>query len=414
MKSFWLYFLLLLLVSTNYVIAQKRVLFVGNSYTAANNLPQMLSDLADSMGDSIVFASNTPGGYTFQLHSSDANTLGLIQSQPWDYVVLQEQSQRPSFPQSQVNVEVYPYAQQLDSLIRLNNSCTETVFYMTWGRKYGDASNCATWPPVCTYSGMQEQLRLSYLNMGNDNNALVAPCGIAWQQSVSIDSTINLWVSDNSHPSLEGTYLNACVFYATLFRRSPIGAAFTAGLSVSVSSHLQQVAHQTVFDSLSVWNIGDFDAKADFIMQPSGLAVQFLNISLNATSASWDFGDGQSSTLVSPQHTYAQPGNYVVQLISGNACMQDTLSDTLALNSSGLGSTNTAAACIESVPGGLLFHCDALDVVAYAADGRLIARQATGLMAGETIQFSNMNGAHVLVITFANKHQLTYRLMNIR
>lgn len=414
MKSLRICFALFVLTSLHNAAAQKRVLFVGNSYTAANNLPQMLSDLASSMGDSVIFASNVPGGYTFQLHSSDANTLALIQSQPWDYVVLQEQSQRPSFPQSQVAVEVYPYARQLDSLIRLNNPCTETVFYMTWGRKYGDASNCAFWPPVCTYAGMQEQLRQSYLFMGNDNSALVAPCGMAWQQSVSIDSTINLWVSDNSHPSPEGTYLNACVFYATLFRRSPIGAPFTAGISAPVSAHLQQVAHQTVFDSLAVWNIGDFDAKADFIMQPNGLAVQFQNTSLNATTASWDFGDGQSSNQLSPQHTYAQAGNYVVQLISGNTCMQDTLSDTLALSSSGLGSSNPSAACVESVSGGLLLQCDAREVLAYTADGRLIAHQTTALKAGEIIRFSGMNGAQLLVITFANKHQLTYRLMNIR
>jgi hypothetical protein len=414
MKSFLLCLLLFFLASTQHVSAQKRVLFVGNSYTAANNLPQMLSDLASSKGDSVVYASNVPGGYTFQLHSSDVITLGLIQSQPWDYVVLQEQSQRPSFPQSQVAVEVYPYARQLDSLIRLNNPCTETVFYMTWGRKYGDASNCAVWPPVCTYAGMQEQLRQSYLQMANDNAALVAPCGLAWQHSVGIDSSINLWVSDNSHPSVEGTYLNACVFYATLFRQTPVGASFTAGLSSNVATHLQQVAHQTVFDSLTVWNIGDFDAKADFLMQPNGLTVQFLNTSQNATNALWDFGDGQSSTMLSPQHIYAQPGSYVVQLISGNACMQDTLSEPLALNSSGIGSINSASACIESVPGGLLLRCDALEVIAYSADGRLITRQATGLRSGEIIQFSKVNGVQVLVISFANKHQLTYRLMNIR
>lgn len=404
-------FLLLLIDSAQ---AQKRILFIGNSYTAANNLPQLVSDLAASLGDSMIYGVNSPGGYTFELHSSDAITLSLIQSQAWDFVVLQEQSQRPSFPQSQVAVEVYPFARQLDSLILLNNTCTETVFFMTWGRKYGDASNCAVWPPVCTYSGMQNQLRFSYLQMANDNSALVAPCGMAWQQSFSADSSINLWVSDNSHPSVEGSYLNACVFYATLFRRSPVGATFTAGLSPTVSAHLQQVAHQTVFDSLPIWNIGDFDAQAAFSMQPNGLAVQFVNTSSNAQNASWDFGDGLSSTLYSPQHIYSQPGNYNVRLVAGNGCTEDTLTATLSLSSSGLTQINPETICIERRPEGILLHCDIKDLSLYSSDGHLLQQIKQGLKSGQLIPLSPSAGANLLVITTANGQRHAIKLLNTR
>jgi hypothetical protein len=40
----------------------KKVLFLGNSYTAVNNLPQMVADVASSAGDNLWFDSNTPGG----------------------------------------------------------------------------------------------------------------------------------------------------------------------------------------------------------------------------------------------------------------------------------------------------------------------------------------------------------------
>ncbi|MBK9318567.1 MAG: hypothetical protein IPM91_06900 [Bacteroidetes bacterium] len=131
---------------------QTKILFIGNSYTASNNLPQLFTDLALSMGDTVFVDSNTPGGYTFQGHTTNATTLAKINTQPWDFVFLQEQSQLPSFSPPQVAVDVYPYARMLDSLIYVNDSCTETVFYMTWGRKYGDAGNCANWPPVCTFT----------------------------------------------------------------------------------------------------------------------------------------------------------------------------------------------------------------------------------------------------------------------
>ena len=63
-----------------------------------------------------------------------------IRSGSWDFVVLQEQSQLPSFPIEQVTAEVFPYARYLDSVIKAHNSCAQTIFYMTWGRKNGDFS----------------------------------------------------------------------------------------------------------------------------------------------------------------------------------------------------------------------------------------------------------------------------------
>ncbi len=56
--------------------------------------------------------------------------------------------------------------------------------------------------------------------------------------------------------------------------------------------------------------------------------VNFSNTSLNATSYQWDFGDGNTSTLANPSHTYSSAGNYTVQLIasgSGTCSSVDTL-----------------------------------------------------------------------------------------
>lgn len=42
--------------------------------------------------------------------------------------------------------------------------------------------------------------------------------------------------------------------------------------------------------------------------------VDFTNLSLNATSYSWNFGDGTTSTVTNPTHAYAQPGVYIARL----------------------------------------------------------------------------------------------------
>ena len=168
------------------------ILFIGNSYTYYNNLPEMLSNIANAFGDSVNYDQSTPGGTSLYAHSQNQTTLNKINQQSWDYVVLQDQSQRPSLSPTYVAASVYPYASQLVTEIQSNNLCSEPLFYMTWGRKYGDQSNCSTYPPVCTYLGMQERLRDSYLTMGFDNEATVAPVGISFKNSIFQDSTIDL------------------------------------------------------------------------------------------------------------------------------------------------------------------------------------------------------------------------------
>ena len=75
---------------------QKRnVLFLGNSYTAVNNLPQLVHDVAISTGDTLIFDSNMPGGFTLEAHSLNTTSQNKIKVGNWNYVVIQGQSQEP-------------------------------------------------------------------------------------------------------------------------------------------------------------------------------------------------------------------------------------------------------------------------------------------------------------------------------
>lgn len=321
---------LVLLIAINFsVFAQgisKKVLFLGNSYTASNNLPQMIANIALSTADTLLFDSNTPGGFTFNGHSTNSVSLSKIASNDWDFVVLQEQSQLPSFPISQVSTQVFPYARALDSLININNSCTETVFFMTWGRKNGDSQNCASWPPVCTYAGMDSLLNLRYRMMTVDNNAILSPVGAVWNYIRQNFPSIELYSSDESHPSLAGTYAAACCFYAVLFRKDPSLTTFNPGLSAAEAVNIRLAAKAVVYDSLSDWHIGEYDPKADFNFNVIGNGnVEFFNSSLNASTYLWDFGDGNFSNLLNPTHDYLAVGQYEVSLIAYHCGFVDTV-----------------------------------------------------------------------------------------
>ena len=325
MKNIFAALTLLICISVSAQHAYKRALFIGNSYTYVNDLPQMVANVAASAGDTLFFDSNSIGGYTFQQHSVNATTLSKIAAGNWDYVVLQEQSQYLSFPIGQVEADVFPYAKKLDSIINANNPCAETVFFMTWGRKNGDADNCAVWPPVCTYQGMDSLLSLRYRMMAESNDAILSPVGAVWHYLRQNYPAIELYNADESHPSVAGSYAAACSFYAVLFRKDPSMITFVSTLNATDAENIRNAVKIIVYDSLMNWHVGEYDPAANFSYSVSGEnQITFSNNSSYASSYLWDFGDGDTSTTVNPIHNYANTGSYTVTLVAADCGIADT------------------------------------------------------------------------------------------
>ena len=323
---------LLLLSITQLQSQTKRVLFIGNSYTSVNNLPQTIASVASSVGDNLIFDSNTPGGYRFLDHSTNPTTLQKIGIGNWDYVVLQEQSQYPSFPEWQVEQDVYPYAQSLNNAILNANPCTETIFYMTWGRKNGDAQNCPNLPEVCTYLGMDNLLNARYRTMAQDNNAILSPVGAVWRYIRQNFPTIELYQADESHPSVAGTYAAACAFYTVIYRKDPTLITFNSTLSASVAQNIKNATKLVVYNNLAEWHVGTYDPFAQFNFTVSGEQVYFNNTSLMASAYNWDFGDGSSSFEINPSHTYSSTGIFTVKLKATNCGIENNYIQNITIS----------------------------------------------------------------------------------
>ena len=314
----------------------RKVLFIGNSFIFTNNMPDMMQQLATAMGDTLIYDQNTIGGYTLQQHSTDATTISKIFSQHWDIVVIQEQSQKPAFAPSQVTTDVYPYAHVLDSMVHKNFACSQTMFLMTWGYMNGDASNCASYPPICTYTGMQIRLRESYIQMSIDNAATVAPVGVAWKTVRDSFPALNLYSPDLMHPGVPGSYLEACVMYASVFHKNPLGCIYKAGIADTDAVRLQRIGGRIVFDSMSYWQSHSGYTYSAFNYAIAGKLANFTNTSQNAASYYWTFGDGNNSIGTSPSNTYASNGVYIVKLIASNTCFSELRTDTLHVGTSGV------------------------------------------------------------------------------
>lgn len=334
--------LLMVLLTTTYLSTYAQdsisVLYIGNSYTYVNDLPSVVNSLTLSLGDKITYDSQTTGGATFATHVGNSLTYTKIQNNPWDFVVLQGQSQELSFPTSQVNTESLPYIEQLNDSVHSNNYCSQTILFMTWGRQNGDPQ----WDSISTYNGMQERLTNATVRMADSIEASVSAVGVAWKYVRDNYPSINLYSADGSHPSYEGTYLAACTFYASLFRKTPVGANYTGSLSSVTASILQNAAAIAVLDSLDHWNLHALTDQtiAEFAFTDNGNEVSFLNTSSHATTYYWNFGDGQTSTDVHPSHTYTTEGTFDVELIATDPCDSDTttIQVTISIGNAGVNS----------------------------------------------------------------------------
>ncbi len=332
----------------------RRAVFLGNSYTAVNNLPQLLKSLAQSAGDTLLYTANIPGGVTLNQHSTNPTSLSLIAAGNADYVVLQEQSQTPSFPDAQVDFSFYPYAKKLDSIADAQNGCSQTVFYRTWGRKNGDQQNCGFFPPLCTYEGMDSLLNLRYRNAADSAKALLSPVGNVWKRLRTNAPQIELYDNDESHPSLAGSYAAACTFYTIFFSKSPLLITDNGGLPANTALTIRQAAKTVVFDSLAKWNVGRWPNSstpvAGFNFTVAGKSVAFTNASVSATTYNWNFGNGTGSNLQNPTATYTQSGVYTVRLIAAGCNRTDTMTKSVTVGTVGITEANSTVGKLALSP----------------------------------------------------------------
>jgi hypothetical protein len=220
-------------------VEELRVLFIGNSYTFANDLPQIFAQMAEEAGYAVEVTMLAEGGWTLSKHAQSDRTIKIIREQSWDYVILQEQSVIPAKLEEREQSMV-PAIRTLDTEIRETGA--KTILFMTWGRQDGLPQE-----GFSDYHEMQAAITEGYQEIGKELNVAVAPVGEAWKISLDEGAQLALWTHDGSHPSMEGSFLAACVFYAVIFDVSPTGNLYFEGLEADIAQRLQSVAEKAVF-----------------------------------------------------------------------------------------------------------------------------------------------------------------------
>ena len=204
------------------------VLFIGNSFTYVNDLPKMVAELAKAGKQRpLRYDQEAPGGCTLEKHWKDGKALVKIQSRQWDFVVLQDQSQAALLQRE----SMFDYGKKLNAEITKNGS--KTILYMTWALQ--------------NQPDDQSTITKAYQELGKELKAKVAPVGNAWEMALKADQYLVLHDPDKKHPAATGTYLAACVFYATIYGKSPEGLpGKIARLADDKARHLQAIAWKAV------------------------------------------------------------------------------------------------------------------------------------------------------------------------
>jgi hypothetical protein len=200
------------------------VLFIGNSLTYYNDLPKMVAALARADKQRpLHYERETPGGCTFAKHWTDGKALAKIQSRKWDFVVLQDNSQGPLNQRE----SMFDHARKFDAEIKKQGA--RTILYMTWA--------------LLNRPEDQPAISKAYLELAADLKCQVAPVGTAWQAALKANRKLALHTNDKKHPTATGTYLAACVIYATIYSRNPEGLPGNIGkLTDEEARALQTVA----------------------------------------------------------------------------------------------------------------------------------------------------------------------------
>ncbi len=224
-----------------------RILFIGNSYTYVNDLPHVFAGLARSGGHKVETGMAAEGGWSLSDHARSSSSLDRLNSSKWDFVVLQEQSQIPASEPARTGT-MYPAVRALVRQIEADGA--RPILFLTWAHRDG-------WPEngLPGYEDMQVEIDRGYLGIAQDLSLPVAPVGYAWLIAYRQESRLDLWQDDGSHPSPQGTYLAACVFYAAIFRQSPEGLSYLDRLPGETARALQTIAAGAVLDNPKQWNL---------------------------------------------------------------------------------------------------------------------------------------------------------------
>jgi hypothetical protein len=181
------------------------ILFIGNSLTGENELPEIVEAFYVHQGLAMDVESVVRSGASLEdqwYDASAAGALAQIGRGGWSVVVLQ---QGPSaLPSSRL--ELVEWTVNYDQRIRAVGA--RTALFSVW--------------PMNTRMTAFDSVAMSYGLAASEVDGIFLPATQAWLEAWARDPSAPLYSSDGFHPSPAGTYLAAATIFGVLADRSPL------------------------------------------------------------------------------------------------------------------------------------------------------------------------------------------------
>ncbi len=178
--------------------ADTTLLFVGNSLTYANNLPQLVVNFAKTKGLKIKAEMLALPNYALLDHWADGNLQKMIAAKKYKYVIIQQG------PSSQEEGRAW----LLDGAAKINALCqnneAKLAVYMVW-------------PAYDNYYNFDGVIK-NYTEAATSTNSILCPVGTVWKEYIDRTKDLSYYGSDMFHPSLKGSEVAAEVIYKAVFK----------------------------------------------------------------------------------------------------------------------------------------------------------------------------------------------------
>lgn len=304
-----------------------KILFVGNSITYYNDMPQTFRDIANEKGDSVLLTVYAPGGTGFQHHSVDPQVYNYLRMGGWDVIVLQPGSNESvGVPPTQARGTTLAQARILiDSAVHYS-PCSRIMFYEisygVWGTGSAD---------VAQYNTTMNEIRTTNNYLSDSTSKSFVPAGEVLRHVWNQNPAQLLWGSAGDiHPNVRGSYLISCTFYGAIFNKPSYGTTIMPANIGTDAAYYQRVADSVVLNHTSTWRIDTNWHKAKFQYAPAGLSATFTNTTVDADSVKWEI-EGQNSSGNVAEHVFSAPGIYPVKMIAYFGLCTDTITQSITI-----------------------------------------------------------------------------------
>jgi hypothetical protein len=311
--------------------APTRILFIGNSFTAANDLPSIVRDLYTAEGLPIEVRSYAPGGISVgdvamgtAAHMNNPAVFELIRNMDWTYVVLQDNQGRfaldsARFPSTAASKVIEGHIKIRDSL-HYYHPCAKMVWFSGWGFQDEDTS-------------MIDAITTNYRVLNDSAKDVIAPIGPAWKTSILTRPDYTLWSPDGAHPDITGSYLTAAVIYGTTSGRDVSGNPFNYALPPTDANYLKTIAQKTLVD-------GEIRTKSNL------RGIENVSLGWDGTQLKgmpgfkqyrWYREHKLAAITTTPTYTPAISGNYIMWVQDGDnswmkSCSKDITVTTTSID----------------------------------------------------------------------------------